>query len=296
MNTPGYDTAAGVMRWAANDDDAFYGGQPPHGSCRFLHASNEQWRVEDDMGLLHVQNETVAFVRDAHGVMVRVVEQSPDVPDGHPWSLFGNPLMRGDLFTTETDFYYPTGPARSVRVAGRRGWEVELKPPAHKPYPLLVTVDDLTGTVLRQIVGDDALVFELTEFTPHVEIDPFLFEWAGPYAEPPPPPAGHRGPIVDPGTELTPALLDALRERLSIMEVLVLALDRRRELTDAIAAADDALTARAAVADLMGISTDSAHWIIDMQLRRFARSEAEKIRQEHAELRSILARAPTDDA
>ncbi len=286
LNAPGYETAAGVMRWVADEDDEFYGHQPRRGTCRFSHARGERWRVEDDQRLLHIQNGSIAYVRDSDGVLVRSVDPSPDVPDGHPWSLFGNPLMRGDLFTTETDFFYPTGPAKPVEVAGRRAWEIELAPPAHKAHPLVIVIDDLTGTCLRQSGGGGVWLAELTEFTPHVELDPLSFEWAGPYRE-------RREAwesVVDPEGEIASDYLERVHQRLAVIEVLLHASERCRELVAELATARDTEAALEAIATLLEVSTEFALPVLDMQWRRLPRSEYDKLREEHAELRALLAR------
>lgn len=298
INAPGFQTAAGVMRWESDRED-FRGNQPPSGTCSFRWAADERWRVEDEQGLLHIDDGERAFVRGDDGVMVRADALPADVPDGHPWSLFGSPLDRHDLFTTETDFFYPLGPAGRAVVAGRRGWEVALRPPPHKEHPLVVVVDDLTGVLLRMVAGGGGWLVELSKFTPHVEIDPGVFHWSGPWAEPQPPPpssgSSRISGVIPEGTPMTAEILDQLRERLSVIETMLLASDRRREVAEAVASADDTLSARASVAELLGTSTDAAHWVLDLQLRRFSRLEQARLREERDELRQRLDRSETKD-
>jgi len=295
IHATGYETATGTMRWASEGGEDFYGHQPLHGSCTFVHqVTGERWRVEDDQGVLHVQDGEQAYVRDADGAMVHLRGLSPFVPDGHPWSLFGNPLDRqSGLFTTPSDFHYATAPAQIVEVAGRRAWEVTLRPPPHKEHPLVVTIDDLTGTILREVAAGGAWVAELTEFRPHVRIDPALFMWAGPFLEPPPEPPTPTGRariagMFPPGVRPSPEELDRCRERRTITEALVAALDRRSEVLEAIAGADDPAAAQVAVAELLGLPADLALPILDMQLRRLTRTQEHNVREELDELRDRL--------
>lgn len=302
IHATGYETATGTMRWADQDGEDFYGSQPLEGSCTFIHqATGERWRVEDEQGVLHVQDGHEAYVRNADGAMVHLRELSPLVPDGHPWSLFGNPLDRqSGLFTTPTDFYHPTGPAQPVEVIGRRAWEVTLRPPPHKENPLVVTVDELTGIVLRKVAGGGAWVAELTEFRPHARIDPAQFRWSGAYVESPQrmTPTGRAlvAGMFPPGAQLTPEELGRHRARLAVNEALVAALDRRHEVLEAIADAEDPDAAQVAVARLLALAPEEAQAILDMQLRWLTRTQGHKLREELAEFRQGLSDLPPDNA
>lgn len=47
-------------------------------------------------------------------------------------------------------FTRPTGPPVDLTFLGRPAWQVELAPPAHKPYPVQMIIDAETGLLLRQ--------------------------------------------------------------------------------------------------------------------------------------------------
>lgn len=83
-----------------------------------------------------------------------------------------------------TDFTRPAGPVEPTEFLGRPAWQVELAPPAHKPYPIQLTVDAATGLVLRNANRDFGRVSEWTELEIGVDLPDELFVWDGP-AKPP---------------------------------------------------------------------------------------------------------------
>jgi len=85
-----------------------------------------------------------------------------------PVDAVRNHLDRGELFTDYDDYSVPTGPAVAIDVAGGRGWKFELAPPAHKPHPLRVAVDDVTGLLVRMGVRETGAYTEMVEF--HVDV------------------------------------------------------------------------------------------------------------------------------
>ena len=77
------------------------------------------------------------------------------------------------------DFSLPTGPAQRTTYLGRDAWRVELAPPPHKPAPIVLTVDAVTGMQLRwhsERFGD---VFRWIELEHDVTHDDSLFVWEG---------------------------------------------------------------------------------------------------------------------
>ena len=289
LNAATFATAAGALRWHDSTDEP-YG--PAEGTCRFVFVRGDRLRVEDESGLLHVQGEEWAFVRDGRGRMIRHQvhpHDSVDVQDGHPWTLMGHPHERGELFTDEDDFCTPAGPARPVVVAGRPGWQVELVPPRRKPHPLILVVDDATGILLRMSggPGGDGFVVEMTEFSVDVEVDEASFRWAGQYVD-----------AAVAAAEWTAEWrrnrprdeqsLTRAGERLRILEILAEAVERRREVSDAIAGAPDLPGASAALGALLGVGPEETMPVLDMQFRRLCPPEAAKIREELADLRAYL--------
>jgi hypothetical protein len=178
----GVRTATGAIRYRDPrhvDDD----GRVEEGGCRFWFAAPNSWRVEDQDGVRHVQNSQWTHLRYHDGRMQRMPTPTTSWSTfGHPATLFGTPRDRVERFTRADDFSVPMGPAVPVEVAGRLCWEFTLAPPARKPHPLRIAVDDATGTVLRLQVPEAEGYVMVTEFHPDVELDPALFSWDGPVA------------------------------------------------------------------------------------------------------------------
>jgi hypothetical protein len=170
MAAVGYRTARGVIR------------QSGDGYCRFWHAAPDRWRVENDAGPFHIQDGEWIYIRDPDGTMQRMPQASSfwgfDLP--HPWSLFGTEADKVGRFTERGDFSVPVGSAVAVEIAGRRCWEFSLAPPPHKPFPLRVAIDDITGTVLRTAVPEAGHFAEAEEFEPDVDIPDDTFTFDGP--------------------------------------------------------------------------------------------------------------------
>jgi hypothetical protein len=185
MAAMGFATARGVIRYREprDDDDSGTGGHV-ESTSRFWFRAPDSWRVEDERGVVHVQDATWFFLRDAEGRLQRMPRAmtSWHFGDGHPTELLGTAEDRGRRFTDADDFSVPLHPGVAVLVAGRRAWEYVLAPPARKPYPLRVTVDDETGAVLRMAVPEADSVVEMTEFEPDVPVEDALFTWDGPAA------------------------------------------------------------------------------------------------------------------
>jgi hypothetical protein len=182
----GVRTARGVTRYReprGGDDE----GRVDEGGCRFWYAAPNSWRVEDQDGVLHVQDSEWTYLRDHDGRMQRM--HRPGLGwatfGGHPATLFGADHDRVERFTRADDFSVPMGPAVPVEVAGRPCWEFTLAPPENtprKPHPLRIAVDDATGTVLRLEVPELQAYVTVTEFEPDVDLYPALFTWDGPVA------------------------------------------------------------------------------------------------------------------
>lgn len=146
----------------------------------------ERYRVEDlDGTLLTIRNALHVFSFGAAGDHPEEVHPGDpqrfdnDGSSFHP-GAYGHLLARrhptdwrGDDFTT------PTGPARPVTFLGRDAWEVELAPPDHKPSPLVLVVDVVTGMTYEQRSRQFGPLSRWTEIE-DVEAHPDeLFEWAG---------------------------------------------------------------------------------------------------------------------
>ena len=82
-----------------------------------------------------------------------------------------------------SDFTRPASPVAEVDFLGRDCYTVELAPPSHKPYPIRVTVDALTGLVLRVENEGFGTVTEWASVRIGDDVPDDVFEWNGP-AEP----------------------------------------------------------------------------------------------------------------
>lgn len=177
MAAVGYRTARGSVRYRLPDRDG-----RPTGTYRFWHAPPGRWRVEDESGLVNVQDGRQRVVRDDAGTMQRLDQQgsSYSFGIGHPASLLGDESDRVERFCRADDFSVPIGDGIPVTVAGRPCWEFALAPPPRKSHPLRVTVDDATGAVLRLAVPEAGMVVEAERFEVDVEIPAETFAWDGP--------------------------------------------------------------------------------------------------------------------
>ena len=187
VNALRYGTATGMIRYRDPDGGRAdcgegWGDEPVEGVNRFWHAAPDRWRVENERGVYHVQNDEWLYVRDEGGRMQRLPRHATawGFSVGHPWTLFGNHLDRGTLFTDQDDFSVPTGPGVAVEVAGRTAWEFVLAPPPRKPHPLRVAVDDTAGMLLRMAVPQADAYAEMVELHLDAPVPDDLFSWDGP--------------------------------------------------------------------------------------------------------------------
>ncbi|MCZ4537831.1 hypothetical protein O4159_20720 [Gordonia terrae] len=82
------------------------------------------------------------------------------------------------------DFTTPDGPIRDIEYLGRPCWEVHLSPPAHKPHPMQLIVDQQTGAILQQRNDGFDIAVSFIEFTAGIPISQNTFEWDGPVRPP----------------------------------------------------------------------------------------------------------------
>jgi DNA gyrase/topoisomerase IV subunit A len=78
--------------------------------------------------------------------------------------------------------------------------------------------------------------------------------------------------------------LELLDDRLATLEALLLALERRSELGDAIAAADDAEAAVGEVQQILGVPREHAIEVLNMSWRRWTSSERRELARRRDEL------------
>jgi DNA gyrase/topoisomerase IV subunit A len=84
------------------------------------------------------------------------------------------------------------------------------------------------------------------------------------------------------GTE--PSELELLDDRLATLETLLLAIERRGELGDAIAAAADAEAAVSEVQQILGVSRVHATEVLNMQWRRWTTADRRELAHRRDEL------------
>lgn len=80
------------------------------------------------------------------------------------------------------------------------------------------------------------------------------------------------------------------RARLEILDALVIAVDRRVELMAIVASSPDANEARTELMATLGLSQIQATAVLDLQVRRFATTERQRIVDERTELGAELER------
>ncbi|GGF12138.1 hypothetical protein [Williamsia phyllosphaerae] len=78
-----------------------------------------------------------------------------------------------------TDFAQPVGAIEEVEFLGRACWSFELAPPAHKPHPMQMVVDQRTGMVLEERNDGFGIAVGFIEFTAGIPIDATTFAWTG---------------------------------------------------------------------------------------------------------------------
>lgn len=133
------------------------------GDPLFIKGSDREWRFSPgaDVPVMITQEDDEGYGFGSYGYAI-------ERPNPTNW--------RGDDFTT------PTGPPRRTTYLGRDAWEIELAPPPHKPAPILLTIDALTGMQMRwhsERFGD---VFRWTEISHGVVHADGVFDWTGDYA------------------------------------------------------------------------------------------------------------------
>ena len=78
---------------------------------------------------------------------------------------------------------------------------------------------------------------------------------------------------------------DAARQRLELLDAISAALERRVEVMELIASSPSAAEARERVAALLGVSELCATAVLDLQWRRFAQLERNRIAEERDQMR-----------
>jgi hypothetical protein len=64
-----------------------------------------------------------------------------------------------------------------VSFLGRAAWEVELAPPAHKPFPMQIVIDAHSGLLLREANQAFDTYNEWAELDTDADLPDDLFTW-----------------------------------------------------------------------------------------------------------------------
>lgn len=145
----------------------------------------DRHRVEDlDGTVLTIRDATHVFVFHRRGH--ELPDHVPGVPtktareeDIHPGAHGADIARRSPGDWGGDDFTTPTGPAREVSYLGRPAWEVELSPPPHKPSPLVLVVDAVTGMTYEQRSARFGVLSRWTEIVAVDSHPEELFTWGG---------------------------------------------------------------------------------------------------------------------
>lgn len=82
------------------------------------------------------------------------------------------------------------------------------------------------------------------------------------------------------------------RHRLELLDAAVAAMDRRDEVLQAIADAEDADEALSRVRELLGISEGAAHGVLNLQWRRLTRLDRARMQQDRDDVAQGLVQLP----
>jgi DNA gyrase/topoisomerase IV subunit A len=82
-----------------------------------------------------------------------------------------------------------------------------------------------------------------------------------------------------------------MRQRLSVLDAYLRAVEHRGEVMDAVAEAPDREQARRSVAHLLGIAENAASAVLDLRLRSFSQSDVAGARSESERIRDLQDRA-----
>ena len=173
-----------------------------------------------------------------------------------------------DVYLTKTTAY------RMLLLAGS-GWEDELLRWTTERRSTVVAVGaDVPGATwslrYRHDEDDDVRLLTETLVAELLAADGWLRQAPGP-----------SGPD-EPGAR------ERERERLEMVDALVLAGERRAELTDLVAAADNPVAAVPAVQQLLGVSATAAMEVLNTQLRRWTTADRDDLVRRRDDLRTHL--------
>ncbi|MFH8469139.1 DNA gyrase subunit A [Streptomyces sp. NPDC017991] len=80
----------------------------------------------------------------------------------------------------------------------------------------------------------------------------------------------------------------SLRQRLHVLDGLLMAIERRHELVDILSGCESTDLALQEIITRLGVTEPAARVLLDMQFRRLLPQEVDKLQQEAAQLRATL--------
>lgn len=177
-----------VTEWQRDDDDEVHPASDDERSWPSpvrVFKDRQRYRVEAlDGTLLTIRDATDVYVFHPPGHELH--DHEPGVPtksareDGiHPGAHGADIARRSPRDWSGDDFTTPTGPPRAVTCLGRPAWEVELAPPPHKPSPLVLVVDAVTGMTYEQRSAAFGVLSRWTEIVTVESHPDELFRWDG---------------------------------------------------------------------------------------------------------------------
>lgn len=232
------------------------------GYVHFLAGRYQVWTPDPSSGRVRTEARTEAWFH---------------TPDDYG---FGVDRPRPDRWEGD-DFTRPIGEPGATTFLGRPAWQIDLAPPPHKPYELTLVVDAATGLVLRQSNAGFGSYSEWTELDTAAELSEDLFVWDDARDRPVPPAAEVERPVLEEDVE-------AQTQRLEFLDAMVAATDRRDEVVSIVGDAPDAETAVRAIAALLGTSEAGARGVLDLQVRRFAGFERDRLVAQRDDVRAWL--------
>lgn len=245
---------SGSMRTSAKE-----GNETPGLVFDFWHGPHDRWRIEREGDVVYIQGAGEKPLVRIDGEMRRLGGDFGIVNLGSqasPLDLLGeNSLLR----RMSRNMRVAAPPVRIDR-AGRAAWRTALL--SRSDDSIEITFDDITGIIVGVGNPERGDLFAVYDVSEHDDLPADLFVWTGPVVEAEPRDRGRRG-----GRPGDPR--ERREQTLEVMAATVAALDRPRDVLEAIAGADNGAAARAAIIELLGVSERGAEAVAAMQLSQF---------------------------
>lgn len=225
----------------------------------FWHGPHDRWRIEHEGDVVYLQAAGEKPLVRIDGEMRRLGGDFGIVNLGSqasPLDLLGeNSLLRRMSQNMRV-----AAPPAPIDRAGRAAWSTTLQ--SKSDDSVEITFDDITGIIVGVGNPERGDLFEVYNVSEHDDLPADLFVWTGPVVDAEPRDRGRRG-----GRPTDPR--ERHEQTFEVMAATVAALDRPRDVLEAIAGADNGAAARAAIIELLGVSERGAEAVAAMQLSQF---------------------------